>query len=70
MGEMWMTLWVFFFIGLFVIAVVIYDYLDRKKQNQKIVIWKYAIAVIIGLMLMFPVASGIVVTLPRFFHRK
>lgn len=70
MGEMWMGLWAFTFIGLFVIAVAIYDYVDRKKRNQKIKLWKYILVIVIGLILMFPVISGIVVTLPLFFHRK
>ena len=65
MGEMWMGLWVFTFIGLFIIAVAIYDYLDRKKRNQEIKLWKYLLATIIGLALMFPILSGIVLWLLR-----
>lgn len=41
MGEMWMGIWVFSFIGLFVIGVAVYDYFDRKKRNQEIKLWKY-----------------------------
>ena len=36
MGEMWLVPWVFAVIGLFVIAVAIYDYFDRKKRGQEI----------------------------------
>lgn len=65
MGEMWMGIWVFTFIGLSIIAVAIYDYLDRKKRNQEIIMWKYLLATIIGLALMFPILSGIVLWLLR-----
>ena len=34
MGESWMGLWVFTLIGVFVIAVTIYDYFDRKALRQ------------------------------------
>ena len=60
MGEMWMGIWIFTFIGLFIIAVAIYDYFDRKKRNQEIKLWKYLLAAMIGLVLMFPVLTGIV----------
>lgn len=60
MGEMWMGIWVFTLIGLFIIAVAIYDYFDRKKRNQEIKLWKYLLAAMIGLVLMFPVLTGIV----------
>lgn len=60
MGEMWMGIWIFTLIGLFIIAVAIYDYFDRKKRNQEIKLWKYLLAAMIGLVLMFPVLSGIV----------
>lgn len=60
MGEMWMGIWIFTLIGLFIIAVAIYDYFDRKKRNQEIKLWKYLLASMIGLVLMFPVLSGIV----------
>lgn len=60
MGEMWMGIWIFTLIGLFIIAVAIYDYFDRKKRNQEIKTWKYLLAAMIGLVLMFPVLSGIV----------
>ena len=36
MGESWMGLWVFTLIGVFIIAVTIYDYFDRKKRAQEI----------------------------------
>ena len=58
MGELWMGIWIF--IGLFIIAVAIYDYFDRKKRNQEIKLWKYLVAAMIGLVLMFPVLTGIV----------
>lgn len=60
MGEMWMGIWIFTLIGLFIIAIAIYDYFDRKKRNQEIKLWKYLLAAMIGLVLMFPVLSGIV----------
>ena len=63
MGENWMGIWVFSFIGLFVIAVVIYDCLDRKKRNQEIKLWKYLLAIIVGLVLMFPILYGVMLWL-------
>ena len=60
MGEMWMGIWIFTLIGLFIIAVAIYDYFDRKKRNQEIKLWKYLLAAMIGFVLMFPVLTGIV----------
>lgn len=63
MGELWMGIWIFTFIGLFIIAVAIYDCFDRKKRNQEIKLWKYLLAAMIGLVLMFPVLSGIVLRL-------
>ena len=60
MGEMWMGTWVFSFIGLFVIAVAVYDYFDRKKRNQEIKLRKDLLAIIVGLVLMFPILSGVV----------
>ena len=60
MGEMWMWIWIFTLIGLFIIAVAIYDYFDRKKRNQEIKLWKYLLAAMIGLVLMFPALTGIV----------
>ena len=59
-GEHWMGIWIFSFIGLFVIGVAVYDYFDRKKRNQEIKLWKYILAVIAGLILMTPILSGIV----------
>lgn len=71
MGEMWMALWVFTFIGLFIIAVAVYDYVDRKKRSQEMKKWKYALALIIGLALMFPVVSTFLFyILPRLIYRK
>lgn len=55
-----MGIWIFTLIGLFIIAVAIYDYFDRKKRNQEIKLWKYLLAAMIGLVLMFPVLTGIV----------
>ena len=63
MGEMWMGIWVFSFIGLFVIGVALYDYFDRKKRNQEIKLWKYLLAIIVGLVLMFPILYGVVLWL-------
>lgn len=60
MGEMWMGIWLFTLIGLFIIAVAIYDCFDRKNRNQEIKTWKYLLAAMIGLVLMFPVLTGIV----------
>lgn len=63
MGGIWMAIWVFTFIGLFIIAVAIYDFFDRKKRDQEIKIWKYLLAVIVGLAFAFPIVSGIVLWL-------
>ena len=65
MGETWMGIWIFTLIGLFIIAVAIYDYFDRKKRNQEIKLWKYLLASMIGLVLMFPVLTGIVLRFLR-----
>ena len=65
MGEMWMGIWILTFGGLFIIATAIYDYFDRKKRNQEIKLWKYLWAAVIGLVLMFPILSGIVLWLLR-----
>lgn len=67
MGEPWVFLWVVCLIGLFVISLAVYDYVDRKKRGQQIKLWKYALAILIGLLLMFPVVSGIVTSFPKFF---
>ena len=69
MGEQWLLLWVISFVGLLIIAVTIYDYLDRRKRNEEVKLWKYALALIIGLILMYPVLSGLVMTFPKFFRR-
>lgn len=65
MGEMWMGIWIFSFIGLLLIAVAIYDSFDRKKRNQEIKLWKYLLAMIVGVVLMLPILSGVVLYLLR-----
>ena len=70
MGEQWLLLWVISFVGLLIIAVTIYDYLDRRKRNEEVKLWKYALALIIGLILMYPVLSGLVMTLLKFLRRR
>lgn len=60
MGEMWLGIWISSFIGLFMIGVVIYDYLDRKKRKQEIKMWKYLLVILIALGLMFPIISGLI----------
>ncbi len=67
MSEPWVFLWVVCLIGLFVIGLAVYDYVARKKRGQQIKLWKYALAILIGLCLIFPVVSGIVTSLPKFF---
>ena len=57
MGESWMGLWVFTLIGVFIIAVTIYDYFDRKKRAQEIKAWKYCL----------PMAAGMVMAGPAVF---
>ena len=69
MGEPWILMWALFGAGLFVIFVVVYDYLDRKKRGQAIKLWKYALAVLIGLVLMWPILVGLVYSAPKFFRR-
>ena len=63
MGEHWMGIWIFSFIGLFIIGVAIYDYVDRKKRGQTIKLWKYLLAILFGLGCMFPIVSGIVLSI-------
>ena len=70
MGEPWIFLWVIGLLGLFVIGLAVYDYLDRKKRGQPMKLWKYALAILIDMVLMFPVISGVMTSLPRFFLRK
>jgi len=70
MGEMWMGLWILTFLGLFIIVVAIYDYFDRKKRKQEIKKWKYFVVIGIGFLLMYPVITGVLFTLPKFFRRK
>ena len=70
MSEPWILMWVIFLAGLFVIGVALYDYLDRKKRGQPIKLWKYVLAVLIGLVLMWPILVGLVYSLPRFFQRR
>ena len=63
MGENWMGIWISTFIGFFIITVAIYDYFDKKKRGQEIKIWKYLLGIIVGLALVFPIVSGIVLWL-------
>ena len=63
MGENRMGIWISTFIGFFIITVAIYDYFDKKKRGQEIKIWKYLLAIIVGLALLFPIVSGIVLWL-------
>lgn len=70
MGEPWILMWVLFLAGLFVIGVAVYDYMDRKKRGQAIKLWKYGLAVLIGMVMMWPVLTGLVCTLPLFFQRR
>ena len=63
MGEMWMGIWIFTFIGLFIIGVAIYDYFDRKKRKQELKKWKYFLAIIVALGLMYPIVSGLILLL-------
>ena len=70
MGENWMGIWIFSFIGLLIIGIAIYDYVDRKKRGKMIKLWKYLLAILIGLGFMFPIVSGIVLSLLYpFIHR-
>ena len=69
MGEPWILMWVVFGAGLFVIGVAVYDYLDRKKRGQEIKLWKYVLAVLVGLVLMWPILAGLAYSLPLFFQR-
>jgi len=70
MGESWMLLWILSFAGLFIIVVSLCDYADRKKRNQEIKVWKYLLAIVVGLLFMFPVISSIVIHLPRLLGRR
>lgn len=63
MGETWIAIWIFSFIGLLIIGIAIYDYVDRKKRGQIIKLWKYLLAILIGLGFMFPIVSGIILSL-------
>ena len=63
MGENWLGIWISSFIGFFIIVVAIYDCFSRKKRNQEIKLWKYFLAIIVGLALAFPIVSGIVLWL-------
>lgn len=55
--------------GLFVSGVAVYDYLDRKKHRQEIKLWKYVLAVLVGLVLMWPILAGLLYSMPRFLQR-
>ena len=70
MGEHWTGMWIISFVGLFVIIVTVYDHLDRKKRGQEIKKWKHALALLIGLVLMYPVLGGLAYTLPKFLQRR
>ena len=70
MGEMWLVPWIFAVIGLFVIAVTIYDYFDRKKRGKEAKKRKHALAILIGLALMWPVFGVSIIRIPFFFPRK
>ena len=63
MGENWMGIWIGTFIGAIIIVVAIYDYFDRKMHNKEIKMWKYLLAIIVGLAFAFPIVSGIVLWL-------
>ena len=70
MGETWIAIWIFSFIGLLIIGIAIYDYVDRKNRGRMIKLWKYLLAILIGLGFMFPIVSGIVLSLLYpFIHR-
>ena len=69
MGEQWILLWVLSFAGIFVIGVAVYDYLDRKKRGQEIKLWKYVLAVLVGLVLMWPILAGLAYSLPKLLQR-
>ena len=62
-GEHWMGIWIGTFLGVFIIAVAIYDYFSRKKLNQEIKLWKYFLAIVIGLAFSFPIIAGVVLWL-------
>ena len=65
MGEMWMGIWGISFIGFFIIATAVYDFSDRKKRDQEIKLWKYFLAIVVGLALAFPIVSGIILWILR-----
>ena len=69
MSEPWILMWVLFLAGLFVIGVAVYDYLDRKKRGQEIKLWKYVLAVLVGLVLMWPILAGLAYSLPKLLQR-
>ena len=52
---MWIFFWVMFLSGALVIVCAVYDWFDRKKHSHSRKIWKYTLAVVIGLILMLPV---------------
>lgn len=63
MGENWLGIWAFSFLGFFIIGVAVYDWIDRKKRGQEIKLWKYFLAIMVGLALAFPIVSGVVLWL-------
>ena len=67
MYNPWIFLWVMCLLGLFVIILAVYDYLDRKKRGQQIKLWKYVLVGLVGLALVWPILAGLVYSLPKFF---
>ena len=70
MSEPWMALWLFTFLGAFIIVVTVYDYVDRKKRNVEIKWWIHVVAFGIGFAFMFPVVSTFVIQLPLLLQRR
>ncbi|MBQ5754498.1 MAG: hypothetical protein IIV90_02405 [Oscillospiraceae bacterium] len=60
---MWQSIWIFSFIGFFIIAVTAYDYADKKKRHAEIKTLKYFLAIAVGLVLALPIISGLVLWL-------
>lgn len=52
---MWIFFWFLFAAGLLVIGCAVYDWFDRKKRGHAGKIWKYVLAIVIGLILALPV---------------
>ena len=60
---MWMAIWVFAFIGLFIIGLAVCDCLDRKRRSVPIQWGFVLLAVLAGLLAAFPIVSGLVLWL-------